>query len=107
MRINFFRTPKPKRYSFHTRYFDENKINTDDSAKVEKGGFAKFKNKYRSNPFEKEFAVKERNRKFTILSIMLGFLVLYLIVRGFFMYSLLPGAGFLVLVFLLLKAPTK
>jgi len=107
MRIKFFRTPKPKRFSFHTRYFDENKLETEDAAKVEKGSFAKYKNRYRTNPFQKEFEIKERNRKFTILSIMLGLFVLYLILRGFFLYSLIPGAGFLLLIFLILKAPTK
>lgn len=107
MRIKFFRTPKPRQFSFHTRYFDEKKMNTEENVTLERGSFSKYKNKYRSNPFEKEFAIKERNRKLIILSIIIGFFVLYLVLRGFFLYSLIPGAGFLALIFLILKAPTK
>lgn len=107
MRIKFFQTPKPRRFSFHTRYYDENKLESDDDIKVEKGSFAKYKNKYRNNPFEKDFAVKERNRKLLILSIMLGLFILYLVARGFFVYSLVPSVIFLVIVFYILKAPSK
>lgn len=107
MRISFFKTPKPRQYSFHTRYFDEKKLSTDDNATVEKGSFSKYKNKYRSNPFEKEFAIKERNRKLLILSIFLGLFVIYLLLRGFILYSLVPGVLTSFLILKILKKPSE
>lgn len=83
MRIKFFQTPKPRQYSFHTRYYDEKKMNTEDSISVGKGSFSKYKNKYRSNSYdmEREFASKERNRKLLILGIFVSLSMLYLVFK--------------------------
>lgn len=107
MRLRVFNTPKPKKFSFHTRYFDEKKISSEEDVKLDKGSFAEYKNKFRSNPFEKEFALKERNRKLMVLSIFVGLSALYLVFRGFFYTGMVPGVVTLLLVLFLLKKPVS
>lgn len=43
MRLRFFQTPKPKKFSFHTRYYNPNKLTNE--TKVEKGMFANYRNR--------------------------------------------------------------
>lgn len=107
MRIKFFHTPKPRQFSFHTRYYDEKKLDTEDNVTLERGSFSKYKNKYRSNPFEKEFAVKERNRKLIILSIILAFTALYLTFLGFYSFGAVPAIGVLIAVYFILRFPSN
>ncbi|MCB0509159.1 MAG: hypothetical protein H6579_04720 [Chitinophagales bacterium] len=107
MRLRVFNTPKPKRFSFHTRYHDENKLSTEEEVRLDKGSFAEYKNKFRSNPFEKEFALKERNRKILVLSIFVGLSALYLFFRGYFYTGMVPGIVTLLLVLFLLKKPVS
>lgn len=105
MRLRVFNTPKPKRFSFHTRYFDENKMATEDELKLEKGSFAEYKNRFRANPFEKEFALKERNRKLLVLSIFVGLGALYLLLSGRLALGVGPAVATLLLILFILKKP--
>ena len=108
MRFKIFHTEKPRRFSFHTRYYDENKLATEGEASIEKGSFSKFKSKYRTNMFEKQHAEEDSKRRFLLLSIFFGLFTVALIAMGYYMYGAIPGVLFLVAVlFLLKKASNK
>lgn len=92
MRLKIFHTPKPKRFSFHTRYYNENKIETEDDIKLERGSFKKYQNRFSVEDYE-EYNKKERRRKFLVLSIFIGLLLLLLDAYLFIFhgYIVLPG----------------
>lgn len=108
MRFKMFHTEKPRRFSFHTRYYDEKKLATENEASIEKGSFSKFKSKYRTNLFEKQHVEEDSKRRFLLISIFFGLLTVTLIVMGYYVYGSIPGLVFLVAVlFLLKKASNK
>lgn len=67
MRLKIFSTPKPKRFSFHTRYYNPNKLSNE--TKVEKGMFANFrerKGKFDAPEFEEEMGVIQKSSNATL-----------------------------------------
>lgn len=107
MRFKIFSTNKPKRFSFHTRYYDENKLSRDDQSTVEKGSFAKHRGRYEKSLFEKENEKADRNRRYLLMSIFFGLFTVALVGFGFYKYGVLPGVIFLMLVLALLKKASK
>ena len=95
-------------YIFGIIYYDEKKIATENEVSIEKGSFSKFKSKYRTNIFEKQYAEEDSKRRFLLLSIFFGLLTVSLITMGYYLYGSIPGVAFLVAVlFLLKKASNK
>jgi len=81
MRFKIFQTEKPRRFSFHTRYYDENKLAEDTGAKVEKGSFSRYKNRYadQMGPSRAEEAKRRRRTLLVTVLIMLG--ITYIFIR--------------------------
>lgn len=71
MRMQFFKTPKPKKFSFHTRYYDENKLATEDSPSLEKGSFKKYRGRFDSKfqTNDEDAVVKSSNKLMKLLVI--------------------------------------
>lgn len=108
MRFKIFHTDKPRRFSFHTRYYNDKKLATEEESTIEKGSFSKFKSRYRSNMFEKQHAEEDKTRRYLLISIFFGLFTVALIAMGYYMYGAVPGVVFLLIVlFLLKKASNK
>ena len=71
MKFKMFSTEKPRKFSFHTRYYNESKLPSEETATLEKGSFSKYKNRYRNNIFDTETDNSDRNRKMLIISIFI------------------------------------
>ncbi len=97
MRLKIFNLPKPRQYSFHTRYYSEKALPTEDVAKVEKGSFAKFKRKYTNfeKPEDSAAFEKKVNKKVNIP------LLLSLVGLAIACYFFVPKFGFIISVSIL------
>ncbi|MCD8529238.1 MAG: hypothetical protein LRY27_04620 [Chitinophagales bacterium] len=87
MRLQFFRTPKPKKFSFHTRYYNENKLARENSPAVEKGSFKKYRGRFDSKfqTNDDGVAVNSSNKlmKMLIIATLISAAALsYLYVKG-------------------------
>lgn len=108
MRFKIFETDKPRRFSFHTRYYNDKKLPTAGESGVEKGSFSKFKSSYKTNMFEKQYAEADKTRRYLLFSIFFGLFTASLIAMGYYWYGAIPGVPFLLIVlFLLKKASNK
>lgn len=71
MRLKVFHTPKPKKFSFHTRYYEENKLS--DKPSLEKGSFAKHKtrfNKFDKPDFDDNYGAVQKGSSFLYKTIL-------------------------------------
>ena len=80
MRFKIFSTEKPRKFSFHTRYYNENKLSSDSSAGIEKGSFKKFRNRYDADPSDLADDAKSRRRRL-LISILVVAGIIFLILR--------------------------
>lgn len=80
MRFKIFSTEKPRRFSFHTRYYNENKLSRDEGLGIEKGSFKKFRNRYDTEPLDMVDAAKRRRRSL-LISILVVAGVIFIILR--------------------------
>lgn len=80
MRFKIFSTDKPRKFSFHTRYHNENSLSKDSAGGVQKGSFAKHRNRY--DPLAAEILddAKQRRRRL-LISILVVSGIIYLILR--------------------------
>lgn len=92
MRLKIFNLPKNRQFSFHTRYYNEKPLATEDTAKVERGSFSKFKRKYAN--FEKPGENLEPENKVKA-KVNLP-LLLTLIALAVASYFFVPKYGFLI-----------
>lgn len=81
MRFKIFHTEKPRRFSFHTRYYDENKLDDDNTAKVEKGSFSRYRNRYADHIGPSRAEEAKRRRRTLLMSVMIMLGITYIFVR--------------------------
>lgn len=81
MRFKAFSTVKPRRFSFHTRYYDENKISNGDKVTVQKGSFSKFRNRYDTEVFASRAEEAKRRRRTLLFSILIMLGITYMVLR--------------------------
>lgn len=81
MRFKIFSTVKPKRFGFHTRYYNENKLSSDEKVTVEKGSFTKFRNRYDTETFDSREQQAKNRRRTLLISIMLVAGLTFVILR--------------------------
>ncbi|MCB0537395.1 MAG: hypothetical protein KDE33_07680 [Bacteroidetes bacterium] len=87
MRLKIFHTPKPKRFSFHTRYYDPKKLS--EETKVEKGVFANYRNrkgKFDTPDFEDDGSVVQKSSSFTF-KLLIYFTLLAVAALSFFYFK--------------------
>lgn len=80
MRFKIFSTEKPRRFSFHTRYYNENSLSRDADSGIEKGSFKKFRNRYDADPAVVADDAKQRRRRL-LISILVVSGIVYMILR--------------------------
>ena len=80
MRFKIFSTDKPKRFNFHTRYYNDKTLSRDGEAGVEKGSFQRYRNRYDTAPTEMMDDAKLRRRRL-LISILVVAGIIFLILR--------------------------
>ena len=81
MRFKIFHTEKPRRFSFHTRYYDENKLEDAGNAKVEKGSFSRYRNRYADQIGPSRAEEAKRRRRTLLISVLIMLGITYIFVR--------------------------
>jgi len=80
MRFKIFSTDKPKRFTFHTRYYNDKTISREAGSVVVKGSFQKFSNRYDAVPSDMMDDAKQRRRRL-LISILVVAGIIFLILR--------------------------
>lgn len=80
MQFKIFSSDKPRRFSFHTRYYNEKKLSRDAEGGVGKGSFQKYRNRYDTELTAIQDDAKKRRRRL-LVSILVVSGIIYLILR--------------------------
>lgn len=86
MRFKILHTQKPKQFSFHTRYYKEKKLDTED-VKLEKGSFEKFKSRYRLEGKEEIYQLDDKKRMNLLLMLFFGLSSIAIFFVEYYLYG--------------------